>query len=71
MEGGLDGGCRPRRGSRKGRRVLEGRMDRGADNKRGIVRRTRGGEDNWIGGTTVGRRERCGEGGRGAQWVMM
>lgn len=45
-------------------------MDRGGDNKRGIVRRTRGGEDDWMGGLTMGRRERRRKGGRGTQWVM-
>lgn len=70
MEGGLNGGCRPWRGNGEGRRALEGRMDRGGDDERGIMGRTGGGEVDGVDGVAMGRRGRCGAGGRGRQWVV-
>lgn len=70
MEGGLHGGCRPWRGNGEGRRTLEGRMDRGGNHERGIVGRTGGGEVDRMDGVAMGRRGRCGEGGREGQRVV-
>lgn len=64
MTGGPNGGCRSRSGSGEGRRALEGRMDRGGDDERGIVGWTGGGEDDGVDGAVVGRRGRRREGGR-------
>lgn len=54
MEGGLDDGCRP--WSRDGEGVLEGRVDRGGDDKRGVVGGAGGGEDDGMDRVAMGRR---------------
>lgn len=70
MERGLNGGCRSWSGNREGRRALEGRMDRGGDDKRGMVGRTRGVEEDGMDWVAAGWRGRYREGGRGTQLVM-